>query len=125
MQPKNYKIDNECSQQLFNAFEKHNVAFQKDRPYLHQSNAAERAICTVKHNIKAVLASLDPDYPAREWDCLLPQMELTLNLLQASRINPRLSAYANMNGNFDYNRTSLVPMGTKVVAHVKVNARQT
>ena len=52
-------------------------------------------------------------------------MEATLNLLRSSRANPRLSAYAALHGQFDYNLTPLVPMGTKIVAHLKPDARFT
>ena len=72
-----------------------------------------------KNHLKACLASLDPDFPIRKWDRLLPQEELTLNLLRASRLNPKMSAYAYMYWNFDYNRTPLVPPGTRFVSHIK------
>jgi hypothetical protein len=45
---------------------------------------------------------------------------LTLNRLRSSRVNPRLSAYAYLNGNFDFNKTPpLAPPGTKVLIHLK------
>lgn len=44
---------------------------------------------------------------------------LTLNLLRTSRINPKLSAYAQLFGQYDYNRSPIAPPGTKIVAHVK------
>ena len=92
-------------------------------PHNHRANAAERAIQTFKHHFKSCLATIDPDFPIREWDRLLTQAELTLNLLQTARVNPSLSAYAYLFGNFDYNRTPLVPLGTKVVAHTKTSKR--
>ena len=73
--------------------------------------------------MKAILASLDPNFSIAEWDRLLPQIELTLNLLRVSHVNPKLSAYAYLNGQFDYNRTPLVPMGTRVIAHLKPDVR--
>jgi len=36
-------------------------------------------------------------------DRLLEQAFLTLNLLRASKVNPKLSAYAYLFGNFDFN----------------------
>ena len=59
---------------------------------------------------------LDPDFPVTEWDRLLPQAELTLNMLHISRYNPNLSAYAYLFGQFDYNKTPVVPPGIKVLA---------
>jgi hypothetical protein len=71
----------------------------------------------------AFLATCDPDFPVSEWDQLLFQVELTLNLLKSSRVNPKLSAYAYLNGNFDFNKTPLAPPGTKVVVHLKPDQR--
>ena len=59
----------------------------------------------------------------RESDRLLPQTEIRLNLLRSARVNPKLSAYVYLFGQFDYNKTPLVPPGTRVVAHTKVSKR--
>jgi hypothetical protein len=67
------------------------------------------------------MCSVNPNFPMTLWDTLIPQSTLSHNLLRASRINPQLSAYAQLFGNFDYNRTPLAPSGTKVVDHEKVN----
>jgi hypothetical protein len=42
---------------------------------------------------------------------------ITLNKLRRSRINPKLSAYTQIFGVFDYNRTPLAPISTKIVVH--------
>ena len=64
-----------------------------------------------------------PNYPMQEWDRLIPQGNITLNLLQASCIDPQLSAYTGLFGQFDFNRTPLAPPGTKVVFHSKPSKR--
>ena len=51
------------------------------------------------------------------WFRLIAQAVSTLNLLSAPNINPKISAEAQLNGNFDYNITPLVPSVTAVVAH--------
>ena len=71
----------------------------------------------------AGLASVHPDYPMAEWDRLIPQCNITLNLLRASRAHPQLSAYASLFGQFDFNRTPLAPPGTKIVFHSKPSQR--
>ena len=50
------------------------------------------------------------------WYCILKQVQVTLNLLCASRINPRLSDHAQLHGAFDFNRTPLGPLGTRIIA---------
>ena len=87
-------MDNEASDTLKQAMTKYNETFQLVPPHTHRANAAERAIQTFKNHFKAGLASLDPDFPVTEWDRLLDQAFLTLNLLQSARVNPSLSAYA-------------------------------
>ena len=122
-QPKMYILDNEASHELKKALSKYELTYQLVPPHVHRRNAAERAIRTYKSHLLACLATCDPDFPISEWDRLLFQVELTLNLLRSSRVNPRLSAYAYLNGNFDFNKTPLAPLGTKVVVHLKPDQR--
>jgi hypothetical protein len=82
---------------------------------LHRQNAAERAIRIFKNHFIAGLCSVDPQFPLHLWDRLLPQAELTLNLMRGSRLNPKLSAWT-VNGQFDFNCTPISPPGTKVIA---------
>ena len=116
-------MDNKCSNDLKQALNKADITLQLVPPHLHQRNKAEQAIQTFKNHFKAILATIDPAFPLREWDRLLVQGELTLNLLRTSTINPKLSAYAYIFGQFDYNKTPLVPPGTKIVAHNKPSNR--
>ena len=69
--------------------------------------------------MKACLETIDPQYPLQEWEQLLPQCELTLNLLRTSSLNPNLSAWEYLFGVFDYRKTPLVPPGTKIVVLLK------
>ena len=59
------------------------------------------------------------------WDRTILQAELTLNLLQGSRINPKLSAWEQLHGRYDFNRTPIAPPGTKVLDHLKPDQRGT
>ena len=67
----------------------------------------------MKGHLKAGSATVDPNFSIYEWDKLLDQCDLTLNLLRASRLNPKLSAWTFLFGKFDYMRTLLAPPGTK------------
>jgi hypothetical protein len=121
--PELHILDNECSQDLKEAFQKYQIRFQRVPPKEHRVNAAERAIKTFKNHFISILCTVDAKFPLTEWDCLLPQATLTLNLLRSSRIHASLSAYASLFGNFDFNRTPLAPPGTKIVAHTSSEAR--
>ncbi len=55
---------------------------------VHRRNHAERAIRMFKAHFLTILASVDPTFPLHLWDLLLPQAELTLNLLRQSALNP-------------------------------------
>jgi hypothetical protein len=92
------------------------ITFQLVPPHNHRRNAAEKAIGTWKdHFIAGLSSSLDPNFPMHLWCQLIPQATTTLNLLRQSHINPRLSAEAQLNGAFDFNKTPLAPPGTRVV----------
>ena len=71
----------------------------------------------------ASLATCDPDFPIAEWDRGLFQIGLTLNLLRCSRVNPKLSAWAYLYGNYDFNKNPLAPIGTQVLIHLKTDIR--
>ena len=117
--PQLYILNNEVSYEFKAALRKKNVTFQLVTPHVHRRNAAERAIRTFKNHFISVLATADPEFPVAEWDRLLPQAELTLNLLRPCRLNPKLSAYAYLFVSFEFNRTPLAPAGMKVLVHKK------
>ena len=119
LRPHLQRLDNECSVALKAFLRDEAIDFQLVPPGLHRRNAAERAIRTFKNHFIAGLCSVDKDFPLHLWDRLLPQAETTLNLLRGSRINPKLSAYAQLHGHFDYNRTPMAPPGIRVLVHVK------
>ena len=120
----NIILDNECSNELRKALQKNNIIFQLVPPDAHRRNAAERAICTFKHHFLSTLATCHTDFPIAEWDRLLPQSQMTLNLLRAARCNPNLSAYAYLAGPHNFNKVPLAPPGTKVFVHAKPHKRQ-
>ncbi len=104
-------------------FQSKDIHFQLVPPDVHCRNAAERAIRTWKNHFIAGLCSTDPTFPMAEWDCLVRQWELTLNLLRNSRVNPKLLAWAYLFGQFDFNATPLAPPGIKVIVHSKPTNR--
>jgi hypothetical protein len=101
------------------------MEYQIVPPRYHRCNAAKHAIRTFKEHFVAGLSSVDPTFPLHLWDRLLPQAEITLNLLRTSRLHPQLSAAAHFHGLVDYNKTAFSPPGCKIIAHEKPGKRRT
>eukprot|EP00804_Cyclotella_cryptica_P014189 CCRYP_005610-RA/>CCRYP_005610-RA protein AED:0.40 eAED:0.40 QI:0/0/0/1/0/0/3/0/300 len=58
----------------------------------HRRNAAEVAIHNFKSHFLSILAGVADDFPMKLWDKLLPQAEITINLLRQSNATPTVSA---------------------------------
>jgi hypothetical protein len=123
--PKLQTLDNEASADLKIVFTTNDVEYQLVSPHCHRRNAAERAIRTFKEHFVAGLSSFDPTIPLHLWDRLLPQAEVTLNLLRTSRLHPQLSAAAHFHGLVYYNKTAFSPSGCNLIAHKKPGKRRT
>jgi hypothetical protein len=87
------------------------VGYQIVPQHYHRHNSAERAIRNFKEHFVSGLASVEPDFPLHLWERILPQAEMTLNLLRKSRHHPQLSAASHYHGMMDYNTTSFAPPG--------------
>ena len=87
----------------------------------HRRNAADMDIRNLKAHFHSVLAGTAPSLPPALWDQLLPQADITVNLLQQSNATPIVSAYTHLSGLFDYNKMPLAPM----VSRPKYMRRQT
>ena len=124
LKPKLHILDNECSETFKKFMISKDETWQLAPPHIHRRNAAERAIQTWKNHFIAGLASLNKQFPMHLWCRLIYQANLTLNLLRQSRFNPKLSAHAQVHGNFDFNATTLAPPpGTQVIVHEKPSVR--
>ena len=88
-------------------------------PGTHGRNAAEVAIRNFKARFLSFLAGTAQDFPPSLWDRLLPQAEITINLLRQSNATPNVSSYSHLSGPFDYNKIPLAPMGVSVQFHKK------
>jgi hypothetical protein len=110
---------------LKNFFTVNNISYQLVPPHCHRRNAAERAIRTFKEHVVAGLSSVDPSFPMHLWDRILPQAEITLNLLRTFRLHPQLSADAHYHGLVYYNKTAFSPQRCKIIAHEKPGKRRT
>ena len=124
--PKKHVLDNEVSEAMKLVIkDEYKMEMELVPPGCHRRNAAEVAIRNFKAHFLSILAGTAEDFPVSLWDRLLPQAEITLNLLRQSNATPNVSAYAHLSGPFDYNKMPLAPMGCAVQVHEKTDKRGT
>jgi len=92
-------------------------------PHNQRMNAAGRAIQTFKDAFITALATTNSDFPLQLRDKITPQVQDTLNLMQASWINPAISAYKALNRPYDWNQYPLAPLRCKTVVYKDGNTR--
>jgi hypothetical protein len=90
-------------------------------PGCHRQNAAKVAIRNFKAHLLSILAGVANNFPPNLWDWLLPQTEITINLIRQSNTTPNILAYAHLSGPFNYNKMPLAPMGCEAQVHEKTN----
>lgn len=119
------KLDNETSGPISELLSKNGITPQFVAPYNHRSNPAERDIRTFKNHFIATLCTTDTTFPMQSWDLLVPQAELTLNLLRGSARSPLKSSWECLRGPYSFNRNPIAPPGTRVTVLDDPNARPT
>ena len=100
-----HQLDNELSKELIIEIEKKGLDYQIASPGDHQLNHAEKAIQTFINRFIVICYGTDSSFPAKQWDQLIKHAVMALNMCQPSQINPKLSAYQQVN--FDFNKTPL------------------
>ena len=86
--PKLQTMDNESSASRKNYFTEKDMIYRLVHPHYHRINASEQSIRTFKEHFVVGLSSVDPDVPMHLWGLLLPQEEITLNLLRGLKVAP-------------------------------------
>ena len=84
--------------------ENNKLVYQLASPGDHRLNHAEQAIQTFKAYFISIRSGANPDFLPNCWDLFLEHAVLTLNLLPPSRIKPKISAYTQIHGAFDFNK---------------------
>ena len=124
--PRKHVLDNEVSTTMkYFIHDKYKMEMELVPPGCHRRNAAEVAIRNFKAHFLSVLAGVADDFPLTLWDHLLPQTEITLNLLRQSNATPKVSVHAHFIGPFDYNKMPLAPMGCAAQIREKTDKRGT
>ena len=70
-----------------------------------------------------MLIGIDAKFLMSIWDYLIPQANITVNLLCQSNVHPHLSAWCHYNGLFDYNATLMGSVECQVLIYEPVNVR--
>ena len=78
---KHIVLDNEISGEFKVAVDNRQLTYQLVPPHDHRRNRAKRAIQTFKAHFISILCGVDEKFPIELWCRLLPQAEITLNLL--------------------------------------------
>ena len=93
--PKKHVLDNEVSENMKNHIcDTCKINMELVPPGCHRRNAAEVAIRNFKAHFLSVLAGVADDFPPSLRDCLLPQTEITINLIRQSNATPNVSAFS-------------------------------
>ena len=116
-QPVIHRTDHETSNDLVAAIEEKGLDYEIMPPSNHRRNPAERAIQTFKAHFISVINGLDKEFPEGAWDLLLPQTNMTLNMLRPCGVNEAHSAYSYIYGAYDFNAHPLAPLGCRAIVH--------
>ena len=120
-----HQIDNKFSKKSIEEIETQKLKYQIAPKDNHRIIPAERGIQTLTYHFTSVLYECHLTFPKNQWGWVLPVVVLTLNILRLSRINPAKSAYNELWGNFEFNKTPLAPPGCLIVAHERAQKRGT
>ena len=88
--PKKHILDNEISAKYKKAIETNDMTWELVPVGMHKRNAAEKTTQTFKGHFKSILCGIATDFPLKKWDTLLPQAEITCNILHQSNIAPNV-----------------------------------
>ncbi len=110
MHPKKHTMDNEVSELLRYTIQD-KCKLELVTKGFHQQNVAEVAIKTFKEHFIAILAGLPDSFPVQLWCDLLPQEELTLDVLWPSCAGQEVSAHAYLFRPGDIGRLPLALIG--------------
>ena len=105
--------------------DKWGVEFQLVLPDMHRRNAAERAIWSFKAHFLPIPGGVASDFLHNLWDLLLPETEMTLNMLRQAASDPAISAWDFLSGRkINYGATPLGTLGINVIVHAKPGRRK-
>ena len=91
--PQKQILDNEVSNAMKTIIrDEYKMKLELVPPGFHRRNAAEVAIRNFKAHFLSILAGTADSFPSTLWDRLLPQSEVTVNLLRQYNAAPNVSS---------------------------------
>ena len=118
-------MDNKCSKAVEKYTQSTKAAIQLVSPDNYRVNVAKRAIQTWKDHWLSGMDTINPNCPIQLWCQLIEQGQDMLSLLHVSRVIPKLSTYAILEGQFNFNRTPLAPVGTRALILLDPSTQKT
>ena len=118
IKPRRQLLDNEAPKKYLNTIKNNGIEWELAPLHNHRQNLAEKAIQIGKAHIISNSVGCDPSFPLWEWHRLLPQMEMTVNMLCTANATPTISAHTYLNGLHDYNKEPLAPLGCVMQCNV-------
>jgi hypothetical protein len=115
--PKLDVMDNQATKYIKKFLTKEECKLQIVKPHNHHVNAVKCATQMFKDAFISALAMTNSDFSLQLWDRLTPQVINTLNMMQASRIDPTKSTHKVLYRMYDWNRCPLAPLGCKAVVY--------
>jgi len=120
------KMDNESSELVETFFKQANIIVEFVPPNNHRTNKAEPAIRDYKNHLISTLATTHESFPLELWDHVIPQVNITINLLRPYSPNQKISAYHGIHkAPYDFHGHPLAPVGTRVLIHESPDKRPT
>ncbi len=116
-------MDNQATKHIKQFLMSEECKLQLVEPHNHHVNAKERVIQTFKDSFISTLATTDCNFTLQLWDKLTPQVINTLNMMQASQIDPSRLAYKTLYGPYDWNRYPPASLGCKAVVYENGDTR--
>ena len=104
---------------------KEKIKIQPVEPYNHHVNATKPAVKTAKYHIVTGLGTVNVNCPLQLWCKFLPQTQDLINMMRTLRRNPKISAFEELNGTFDYTKTPISILGSRTLAYNTYEARAT
>ena len=99
--PNKYFLDKKELAKYKEVIKKNGMEYELVPPHMHRQDLKERKIQTFKYKFVVILRDLSASFPWLLWYKLPPQVEININMLRQSNVDPFILSYAYLNGTHD------------------------